>query len=118
MASRAPGAMRTRASYDLKIPLQLPVGDRIEPLPPLPFPSRREVIDEVVAEPVARQLRAAEDACGFDQGARRAGNVLRTFVSPVNGLGGELQLLFDARQAGSEHRGGGEIRIHIGAGAA
>src|SRR6266581_7376207 len=107
MATRAPGGMRTRPSYDLEIPLQLPVGDRIEPLPPLPFPSRREVIDEVVAEPVARQLRAAEDTRGFDQGARRAGNVLRAFVGAVNGLGGELQLLFDARQTGREHRRGG-----------
>src|SRR5271154_715623 len=48
---------RTLASYDLEIALQFPIGHRVEPLPPLPFPRRREVLDEVVAKPVASELR-------------------------------------------------------------
>ena len=67
-------------SDDFEVPLAFPVGDGIEPLTPFPFARRREVIDEVVAEPVARALRLLKDARGLDQRARRSGNILGTDV--------------------------------------
>src|SRR5262245_56858396 len=41
-------------SNDFKVTLHLPVGDGVLPLPPFPFASGGEVIDELVAEPVPR----------------------------------------------------------------
>src|SRR5487761_826696 len=44
-------------SDDLEVACQLPVGDRLAELPLLPLPRRGEVVDEGVAEPIARHLR-------------------------------------------------------------
>ncbi len=53
----SPGASRrTAMSDDFKIALHLPVGDRVEPLPPFPLARRRIVIDEIVAEPIAGKV--------------------------------------------------------------
>src|SRR5262250_2989407 len=41
-------------SNDLEVALQFPVGDCVLPLTPLPLAGRRKMIDEQVAEPVAR----------------------------------------------------------------
>ena len=70
---------RSRAmlsSDDLEVALQLPIRHPVEPLPPLPLAGRGEVVDEVVAEPVAGDLRFAERARRLDQRARRAQDVL------------------------------------------
>ena len=75
------------ASDDLEVALQFPVGDRVQPLPPFPFARRGEVVDEIVAEPVARDVGLAEDPRRLDQRARRARNVLRALVGAVDRLG-------------------------------
>ena len=62
-------------SDDFEITLHLPIGDGILPLPPLPFARRGEVVDEIVAEPVACQLRSLEVTCRLDQRARGARHV-------------------------------------------
>src|ERR1700682_2943451 len=72
--------------YDLEVTLQLPIGDCIKPLPPFPLARRREVIDEVVAEPVAGELRVPENTRGLDQRARRAGDVFRALIGSMDGL--------------------------------
>src|ERR1700680_135538 len=94
-SARSSSLTCSSASYDLEVALQLPIGDCVEPLPPFPVPGRGEVIDEVVAEPVAGGLRVPENARGLDQGARRARNVFRALVGAVDGLGSQLQILFD-----------------------
>ena len=43
-------------SNNLKIPLQLPVRHPIQPLPPFPLARRGEVIDEIIAQPITRDL--------------------------------------------------------------
>src|SRR5215831_1402901 len=80
-SARACGAALTRlGSDDLEIALELPVGDPVQPLAPFPFAGGGEVLDEVLAEPVARELRATEVARRLDQRARRARNVFRADV--------------------------------------
>ena len=71
---------------DLEVAPQFPVGHRIEPLAPFPFAGGGEVLDEVVAEPVARDLRVAEDARRLDERARRARDVLGALVGAGDGL--------------------------------
>src|SRR6201997_4763879 len=61
---------------DFEIALQFPVGHAGEPLPPFPLARGGEVIDEIVAEPVAGELRVPEVARGFDQRARGARHIL------------------------------------------
>src|SRR5437868_5529570 len=78
-------AQRTRskfmaASDDLEVALQFPIGHAVEPLAPLPFAGRGEVIDEGIAEPVARDRRLLEDSRGLDQRARRARHVFGALV--------------------------------------
>src|SRR5262249_34200999 len=82
-------------SNDFEIALHLPVGPAVLPLPPFPFARRREVLDEVVAEPVARDLGIAENARGLDQRTWRTCNVLRALVRAVDRLGGELKIALD-----------------------
>ena len=48
---------RFAASNDLEVPLELPVRHAVQPLPPFPVASRREVVDELVAELQARLAR-------------------------------------------------------------
>src|ERR1700682_4666427 len=66
--------------YNFEVTLQFPIGDCIEPLPPFPLAGRGEVIDEVVAEPVAGELRVPENTRSLDQRARRARNILRALI--------------------------------------
>src|SRR5260221_4310909 len=84
------------ASDDLEVPLQFPVGDAVQPLAPFPFAGCGEVVDEVVAEPVARHLRLLEDATGLDKRAWRAPDVLVAMVGAADGLRRECQALLDA----------------------
>src|SRR5512132_3438198 len=109
---------RSRRSYDFEIALAFPVRHRVEPLPPFPLPRRREVVDEIVTEPVARALGLPEDARRLDQRARCARNVLGANVGPFDRRRAKLQFAFDAVEAGCEARGDGEIRIDVGAGTA
>src|SRR5208282_3202845 len=60
---------RARESYDFEVALQFPIRHRVKPLPPFPLPCRCKVIDELVAEPIAGELRVAEVARRFDQRA-------------------------------------------------
>src|SRR5205814_2118771 len=65
IAARRCGAQRRQSrwiSYDLEVALQFPIGHRVERLPPFPLASRGEMIDEIVAEPVAGDLRLLEVA--------------------------------------------------------
>src|SRR5689334_12308206 len=106
-------AARRRSSNDLEIPLALPIGDGILPLPPFPFARRREVVDEIVAEPVACALGLAEDARGLDQRARCARNVFGTDVGTLDGLRRQCAIPFDAVEAGRDARGHREIGIDV-----
>src|SRR5512134_1768552 len=85
-------------SDDLEVALALPVGHRILPLPVLPLARGGEVVDEQVAEPVARQLAGLEDARRLDQRARRARDVLGPLVGTGDRRRGEFQPLLDAVQ--------------------
>ena len=76
-------ARRQVPSDDLEIALQFPIGHAVQPLPPFPFAGGGEVVDEVVAEPVARDVGSLEDARRLDQRARRARNVLGALVGAV-----------------------------------
>src|SRR5450631_571631 len=71
-------------SDDFEIALQFPVGDAVEPLPPLPLAGGGEMIDEVVAEPVARDFRVLEIAGRLDQRPRCARNILGALVGAVD----------------------------------
>src|SRR5215471_11139110 len=84
-STRKAGFMRAFLD-DLEIALQLPVGDAIEPLSPLPFTSRGKMIDEVVAKPVACEPGILEVARGLDQRARCPRHVLPADVGPVDRL--------------------------------
>jgi len=55
------------------------------------------VLDEVVAEPVARHLRAPEDLRGGGERARRARDVLAATLVPV--IGGAVSLRLSPRRA-------------------
>ena len=59
---------RVATSDDLEIALQFPVGDGVQPLPPLPLARRGEVVDEIVAEPVARERRT-RGRCAWSRSA-------------------------------------------------
>src|SRR6266705_6124548 len=108
----------TGYSYDLEVPLQLPVRHPVEPLPPFPFARRGKVVDEIVAEPIARQLGGFEVARRLDQRARGTRHILGADVGAVDRLGGEPEIVLDAVQTGGDARGRGEVGIHVGAGAA
>src|SRR5258706_959667 len=86
---------RSRRSNDLEVALQFPVGHGVEPLAPFPLARGGEVLDEVVAEPVARDPRLAEDTRGLDQRAWRARDLLGSDVRSRDGLRGELPALLD-----------------------
>jgi hypothetical protein len=68
-------------SDDFKVAFQFPVGDAVQPLPPLPIARRGEVVDEVVAQKIARRVRCLEDARRLDQRARCARNVFRALIA-------------------------------------
>src|SRR6478609_230594 len=85
-----------RCSYDLEIALAFPIGDRIEPLSPFPVTGGGEVVDEIVAEPVAGAVGRTEDARRLDQRARRTRNVLRADVRAFDRRRIERQVLLDA----------------------
>src|SRR5262249_7226815 len=97
---RAPLIWRT--SDDLEVALQLPIGHRVLPLAPFPFARGGEMIDEVVAEPVARNFGALEDLGRRRQRTGRASDFLRADVGASDGRGGELHALFDAVQPGRD----------------
>src|SRR5437764_12251451 len=105
-------------SYDLEVPLQLPIGHSVEPLPPFPVARGREVVDEIVAEPVTGDLRSLEVARGFDQCARCARDVLAADVGAFDRFYRELEFLLHAIESSREARRGSEIRVHVGPGAA
>ena len=54
-----------KVSDDLKVPLHLPVSDRIQPLAPFPVAGGGEMVDEAVAEPVAGDVGLEEVAVGL-----------------------------------------------------
>ena len=58
-------------SDDLHIAVEFPFGDGLAELPFFPFARRRIVIDEGVAEQVARRLGALQPAGRFHQRARQ-----------------------------------------------
>src|SRR6185436_13408313 len=98
-------------SNDLEIALQFPVGHTVEPLPPLPLARRGEVVDEGVAEPIARDRRLPEVAGGLDQGARRTRHVLGPLVGAGDRRRAQLQSLLDTVQPGRDHRGHREVGV-------
>src|SRR5574340_995868 len=101
-ATRSVSARGSDGSDDLEIAAALPVGHRVLPLPPLPLASGGEVVDELVAEPVARALGCAAEARRFDQAARCACDSLCTRIRAGDRRGGELQLALDAVEARGE----------------
>src|SRR5690242_10022045 len=90
------------SSNDLEIPLELPIGDGVEPLAPLPFAGGGEMLDEVGSEPVARGLRGVEDAGGLDERARRPRHVVGAGVVASRGFARELEVPFHALEAGRD----------------
>src|SRR5580765_8129815 len=103
----------TPASDDLEVPPQLPIGHRVLPLAPFPLARGGEVVDEVVAEPVARDLGVAEDARRLDERTRSARYVLGADVGAGDRLRGELLAALDAVQSRCQHRGDREIGVHV-----
>src|SRR6218665_3712745 len=57
------------SSDDLKVTLQSPIGNAVEPLAPFPFARGGKVLDEGVAQPVMRHAGMLQNARGLDQGA-------------------------------------------------
>src|SRR5260221_14083707 len=75
------------ASDDLEVPLQFPVGDAVQPLAPFPFAGCGEVVDEVVAEPVARHLDAFKIRRGSINGRGGLGAFSARWLVAVSGFG-------------------------------
>ena len=108
----------SEALDDFEVTLEFPVRSPRPATAAIPIHgSRREVIDEGVAQPVARDARFAGNCSGFDQRTRRAGNVL----APLIGAGDRRrgwQALLDTVQTGGDQCSGGKAKVDIGAGAA
>src|SRR6185436_15102441 len=82
-----------RASDDLEVPLQFPIRDGVLPLPVFPFARRGVVVDELVAEPVAREVGALEDARRLRERAGRARDVLAALVGALDRPREQLEAL-------------------------
>ena len=76
------------------------------------------MVDKPVAEPVAGNFRLSEEARGFDQGARCAGDVVSVRVAAGDRRRGQFQAFFHAVEAGGYHRRHGQVGVHVGARAA
>src|SRR5882672_229209 len=99
--------------YDFEVALAFPIGDGVEPLTPFPFAGRGEMIDEIVAEPVARAVGLTKDARRLDQRARCAGNVFRADVRAVDRWRGERQVPLNAIEPGGDARRDREVGVDV-----
>ena len=96
---------------DFEVALEFPVGDRVPPLPPFPFTGGSEVIDEGVAEPVARDARSCGSCVWFRSTNAVRGNVLSALVGAGDRRCGELEALLDTVQAGGDQCSGGKVGL-------
>src|SRR6185312_13566497 len=111
-------AISTATSHELEVALQFPVGDGVQPAPPFPLARGGEVVDEIGAEPLARELRGVEDARRLDERARRTHHALAALVVAGDRPGRELHSPLHAFEPGGERGGDGEVRVHVGTGTA
>src|SRR5579884_846295 len=98
-----------------KIPLPLPIGDRLI----IRFLLRPEevkvVLDHVASERLLRKAALLEEIGRLAQRARNAGEMLRGVDIPLEDRW-RLDFIFDAVKTGGERGCKGEIRVAVGAG--
>ena len=102
---------------DLEIAIHLPVGDGLAEFAFLPFARRGVMVDERIAEQLARRPRRLEALRGIPQGARQLtfGRML-LFVGVAFDRLVRLDAMLDAPETRADRRGERDIRIDVGGG--
>src|SRR6266508_3785848 len=106
---------KIEASDDFHVAVELPLGDGLAELTLFPFAGCRIVIDEGVAEQLARRRRRLETSGGLHQGTRqlRLVRMLDLVGVALDGLAG-IDLVLDAPQARADGRGQRQVGVRIG----
>src|SRR4051812_6931991 len=121
ISARLPAARRAlviaRASDNLEVARELPIGDVLAELALFPFPCRREMLDEGVVEERARDFRLLEPLRGLPEGTRQVemGRKLELVRISRDGCVG-LDLVLDAPEPAPQGRGERDIGVRVGCG--
>src|SRR5882757_10622034 len=114
---RTQGGSGSLRSDDFKIAVHFPVSDRLAEFALLPFPGRGVVVDERVAEQLARRPGRLEALRRIPEGARQlAPSRLLFLVGVACDRFVGLDAMFDAPEARSDRCGERDIRIDVGRG--
>src|SRR5437867_3152281 len=101
-------------SYDLEVALQLPVGDRLLGLAPLPLARADEMVHELLPEQLAGQARPPEAIGRLLQRPRQPRRLLGLVRAARHRLLLQLQPLLDAPHARGHRGRHRQVRVEVG----